>query len=281
MSGSTAHSFLANQFRIFKEDLTLESILKSAKDFAQMTLVDFTNGVIKIFGEEKALKNENSELKKLIKNQFKFKNYNFYNNEDENVCVLVENDSTKRCSGKKDDPTQNEDQNESVVFKVPSLPSKHNKTTYSNVCQQSNYKDRYNIRQRIKRSRFVVASSDKSEIKSASKIFHYYVGFFDKETTKESLKKFINEFAKVEEIEILDTKERNYISFHVQVYSHYNDKILDPNNWTIGVRVNRYFFANEKNEKRYKKPNSGNENYPGSSNNYKRGGGAFRGRGGV
>ncbi|CAF1054952.1 unnamed protein product, partial [Brachionus calyciflorus] len=45
--------------------------------------------------------------------------------------------------------------------------------------------------------------------------------------------------------------------------------------------VKRYFFANEKNEKRYKKTNSGNENYPRSSNNYKRGGVSNLGRGGL
>ena len=53
--------------------------------------------------------------------------------------------------------TSNNPQNENSVFKVPSLPVENRKLhSYSKVGQQSNVKERYDIKNTTKRKRFIV-----------------------------------------------------------------------------------------------------------------------------
>ncbi|CAF0940024.1 unnamed protein product, partial [Brachionus calyciflorus] len=209
------------------------------------------------------IKTENVALKKLINKQFRLKNFNFYN-QDENLksdCVEVGNENN--FEEMKDIDTRSQ-QNENLKFKTPMPVDQHNypKPTYLAVSRQNSIKDHYDIKKKnSKKNSCVIGSNEKSDIKSASKIFHFYVGFCEKKTTEESLKNYINSFAQVEKIETLDTKDRNYSSFHVQVYSHHNDKMLDSNNWTKGVKVKRYFFTTEKtNGYRYNKIDNNRKN---------------------
>ncbi|CAF1026922.1 unnamed protein product, partial [Brachionus calyciflorus] len=201
------------------------------------------------------LTSENADLKKLISQQFRFKNFNFYNQSEKlnSDCVEVENEnlnedkntSTPRCQ-----------QNDNFKFKSPMPVDEVNfsRPTYAAIGRNINPKARYDIKRNTNKNKCIIGSNEKSEIKSASKLFHFYVGFCEKNTTEESLKNYINTFAGVERIVTLDTKDRNYSSFHVQVYSHHNDKMLNPNNWTKGVKIKRYFFATEKRQGfRYRK----------------------------
>ncbi|CAF0921856.1 unnamed protein product [Brachionus calyciflorus] len=156
MSGFSELSFLANQFKIFKEDMISETVLKSAKDFAQMTLFDLTNGLAKHVKQQLKLENE---LK--IVNRYKTQQIAL-----DIWYLLTSLEEKKLQSGY--DPTQNEYPQNVLFLKFHHYHPKQINPTYSNVCQQSNYKERYDIRQRIKKNRYVLGSRDNPEIKSAS-----------------------------------------------------------------------------------------------------------------
>lgn len=44
-------------------------------------------------------------------------------------------------------------------------------------------------------------------------------------------------------IEELNTANRNYKSFHIQVTSTESEKILNPKNWPTGIQVKRFFIS--------------------------------------
>lgn len=192
-----------------------------------------------IIDELKALRNENGQLKKIISEQGKFKNFNFYNNlndaDVDNECVIM-NDKTI---------TNN---NEANTFKVPGWqsagPSKgQSKTSYANVGQKSkNGQDKFNVRKK----NVVVGAALSSDLKGADKLYEFYCGFWSTNADKESVSEYINKFARVSKIEELTVKHSHYKSFHVSVSSKYNDLMLDANNWPSGVRVKRFFFSSGK-----------------------------------
>lgn len=219
----------------------------------------------KIMDDLKLLKNENSQLKKIILEQGKFKNFNLYNNDnnmnDENECMVLS------------ETTDVNDKNVDNSFKIPENNRK--KISYAKIglnvkSDQNNFN--------VKKKKFVVGASVSADLKGAVKMYEYYCGFWSTKTDKISVSEFINKFAVVTNIEELDVKHYHYRSFHVSVSSEFNDKMIDPNNWPTGVRVKRFFLPkvnrNTSDEKHAPKKSYNNS----QRGNYSRGrGGSVRG----
>lgn len=196
------------------------------------------------------LKTENCQLKKVINDQFRLKNFNLLENCSNNVEV---NGTTSREDAGTQ-PTSGDNYNSYKSIVANGKP-----------VQQSNQK----------KKKFLVGSQTFTSLKGASKLFDYYTGFWSVDCSKDDVRDYINKFAFVEEINQLDTKHKYYNSFHIRVKSTFSDKILDRDNWPMGVKIKRYFEPRTKQANNHDNEvdNSATKSNNSSENrNYQRGG---------
>ncbi|CAF0915676.1 unnamed protein product [Brachionus calyciflorus] len=101
----------------------------------------------------------------------------------------------------------------------------------------------------VKKKKTVVGNLNVEGVAGAFRNIHFYVGNWNNSTTKEKVVEYINKFAKVNKIEELTTKYNYYKSFNVEVNDCYNSKMLNPESWTVNVRVKRFYLKREAKEK--------------------------------
>lgn len=237
------------------------------------------------------LKSENVHLKKIINDQSKFKNFNLYNRDSTNDpydsdCAFESNASKgskkrKKSYAPNDVAAEKDDNsNEESVFKAPMAPVSTG--LWRNVVANNSSKGTKNEKMSIKKansdniskskkSKFIVGSQNGTR-KGATRIYHYYTGFWHIDNSIEDVSNHIKSFAHLEEIEQLNTENKYYKSFHIQVFSTESEKILDPVNWPIGVRVKRFFEAKDKSKKSDFKGQNDRGLYRSSSRGVSRGG---------
>jgi hypothetical protein len=123
---------------------------------------------------------------------------------------------------------------------------------------------------KLKKPKFIIGNGNVEGISGAIRNFHYYVGFWNKNTSEEKVIEHINKFAIVNKIEELNTEGKYYKSFHVEVNDCYNDKMIDPSNWPTNVKIKRFIVnkkkSNNDNEIR-KEDNKSNVNNNSNVNN--------------
>jgi len=86
------------------------------------------------------------------------------------------------------------------------------------------------------------AISNVKSLKAVSRPFYYYTGQWSNKTDIDSLRSYVNNFAKVINIEELSThiQNRKHKSFKLVVESYCNEAIIDSSNWPGGVQVTRW-----------------------------------------
>ncbi|CAF1111549.1 unnamed protein product [Brachionus calyciflorus] len=208
-----------------------------------------------ILDKMKVIINENNNLKKIVLNLGKFKNFSYF---EQSNYVPSSND----IAGKEKEldssdlmsssPKINKDITKDIVnenvFKVP-LQIKPS-YAYPNGSSSNLDKNYYDIR-RINRPKFVIGSqrnNNENGLFGAKKQFEYYSGFWRLDTTKEKVQEYIKKFADVEKIEYLNTENKDYKSFYIAVNSQYDEQMLKPENWPSNVLIKR-FFKSKKSDK--------------------------------
>lgn len=176
------------------------------------------------------LRSENAQLKKLINEQKRFKNFNLVNTIDERS---VESGPFEPQY------IQNGNKTQKIVETSSSTYAQTVKKTLPEATRPNG-----NLKKSKQSNGCIIGRLQSSNTNSAVKpprLFDYYTGFWSLNSTKDSVKQIIEKFAKVESIIELKPKYDYYKSYHFQVLSNYKDSILNAENWPEGIRIKRFF----------------------------------------
>jgi hypothetical protein len=179
---------------------------------------DLKNSNKEILDKVKILKEENAGLKNMVKNLNKFKNFNYYDqnqlnslnnyvdvekemNDDDCVVFSPKADNISTCQSNKG--------NSHDTFKEPRRVKPSYLYPNGSVPEKDQQKV-YNFRMSNKPKSVVGTYKETTSngLFGASKLFEYYGGFWRKDSSLEKVKEHIGKFANVEKIESLNTDNK-------------------------------------------------------------------------
>lgn len=200
--------------------------------------------------EVKSIKTENQSLRKLV--------LEHSSNLTINREIRRSESSVDSVVGKRRRPdVEFSNPSADSVFKIPQsdLPINMNTTllannrkTFSSILQENKEQTSKMNNERKKsasKTKMIIGNGNDKEngLNVAKRNHHFYVGNLHVDTTVKAVEEYVNKFAKVEKIHKLKTKHRYYTSFYVEVNESYNEKMNNPSNWPLNVRIKRFFHG--------------------------------------